>query len=99
VLRDHDHRVNACVIRLERCVGREASRHEDHRCVRAGIFHGFPDGVEDRRALVVGAAFARRYAGYEVGAVFLVSAGVEGAFAAGQPLHHQLGVLVDDDRH
>ena len=39
-------------------VGRERRRHEDHRGIRAGLVDRFLHGVEDRPALVRGAALA-----------------------------------------
>ena len=60
----------------------------DHRCVRAGLVHGFLNAVEDRPAFVCGAALAGSYAAYDLGAVFGARFGVKRTLAAGQALDH-----------
>src|SRR5439155_7386792 len=61
--------------------------------------HRLGDGVEDRNALDVLAALARRDAGDDVRPVGAIPETVEAPFAAGQALHHEARVAVDDDRH
>ena len=91
--------VDPGVDRLVDRVRREARRDEDHRRVRARLVDGVGDGVEDRDALDVLAALARRHAGDDLRAVAAVAQPVERALAAGQPLDDELRVAVDDDRH
>ena len=62
-------RFNAGVGRLENRVGRERRRHEDQRRVGAGVVDRIIDGVEDRDAVVVGAALAGAHARDDLGAV------------------------------
>ena len=87
------------VDRLVDRVGREARRHEDHRRVRARLRDRVGDGVEDRDALDVLAALARRDAGDELRAVVAVAQAVEAPLGAGQARDDEPRVVVDDDRH
>ena len=57
------------------------------------------DRVEDRDAVDVLAALAGRDAGDDVRAVVAVAQAEEAALAAGQALHEQARVAVDEDRH
>ena len=50
-------------------VGGAGRRHEDHRGVGAGLAHRLGDGVEQGKALLVGAALAGRDAADDLGAV------------------------------
>ena len=65
----------------------------------ARLRDGIGDGVEHRHALDVLAALAGRHAGDELRPVRAVPQPVERPFATRQPLHDELRVLVDDDRH
>ena len=99
VLGDADRRRDAGVGRLVDRVGREAGGDEDERRVRAGRGDGGGDRVEDRDAVDVLAALAGRDAGDDVRAVVAVAQAEEAALAAGQALHEQPRVAVDEDRH
>ena len=85
--------------RLVDRVGREARRHEDHRRVRARLADGLGHRVEHRHALDVLAALAGSDAGDDLRAVGAVPQPVEAALGAGQPLHHEPRLEIDDDRH
>ena len=61
--------------------------------------HRVGDRVEDRPALVRRAALAGRHAADDRGVVRRRGLGVERAFAAGQALHEQTRVLVEEHRH
>src|ERR1041384_5543604 len=57
-------------------------------------------GVKDRhRGVEALAALPRRHPGDDVGAVGYHLPGVEGAVAAGDPLHHEAGVPVHEHAH
>ena len=60
---------------------------------------GVRDRVEDRDALDVLAALARRDARDDVRPVRLVAQAVKAALAAGEALDDEPRVVVDDDRH
>ena len=64
-----------------------------------GLAHGLADGVEDRNAEMLGAALAGRHAGDNFRAVLDHLLRVEAAFAAGEALHDQASVLVDQNAH
>ena len=98
-LGDADDGADARVDGLVDRVGCKARRDEDHRRVRARLGDRVRDRVEDRDSLDVLAALARGHAGDDLGAVALVPEPVERSLGAGQALHEQLRVLVDDDRH
>src|SRR5215217_511688 len=98
-LGDRDDQVDPGVGGLEDRVGGEPRRHEDHRRVRARLRDGLVHRVEDRGAVDVLAALARRDARDQVGAVALVVAAVERALAAGQAGDDELGVGSDEDAH
>jgi hypothetical protein len=76
-------------------VGAEGGRHEGDTGGGAGRVHRFLHGVEHRQALILGAAFARRHAANDVGAVLDHFLGVEGAFVAGHALDDDRRGLVD----
>src|SRR5439155_16056768 len=99
VLRDADHGLDARVNGLVDRVRRKARGDEDQRRVRPGLLDRLGDGVEDGNALDVLAALPGRDAGDDVGAVVAVAEAMEAALAAGQPLHDETRVPVDDDRH
>src|SRR5262249_54036311 len=61
--------------------------------------HGLGDAVEDRHAVHVLAPAPGRHAGHHLGAVGQHLLGVEAAVAAGDPLHDQARVAVDQDAH
>src|SRR6185503_6981515 len=74
-------------------------RHVDDACVTAGFRLGLQDGVEDRQAEMLRAAFARRHAAHHVGAVFDRLLRMEGALGSCEALADHLGRLVDEDAH
>ena len=63
------------------------------------VVDGVGDRVEDRDALDVLAALARRDAGDDVRAVGAVAQAEEAALAPGQALDDEPRVAVDEDRH
>ncbi|KAF1856457.1 hypothetical protein Lal_00048580, partial [Lupinus albus] len=75
---DADDQLDAAESRFEDGILAERSRNVDHRCVGAGGFHGFLDGVEHRQAEVGGAALAGGHAANHLGAVGDGLLGVEG---------------------
>src|SRR5204862_527816 len=99
VLGDADQGADAGVDRFVDRVRRESGRDEDKRGVRARFRDRVGDGVEYRDPFDVLAALARRYAGDDVRPVVAVPQAVEAPLAAGQALHDQTRVFVDDDRH
>src|SRR5262249_44731175 len=74
-------------------------RHEDEGAVRARGLHRFLHGVPDGKALVDRPALARGDSAYHLRAVLLAAEGVEGTFLAGDSLHQDLRLLVDEDAH
>ena len=98
-LGDADDRPDPRVDRLVHRVGGERRRHEDHRGVRAGLGHRRGHGVEDRDPLDVLAALARRDACDDVRAVRTVSEPVESPLRAGEALHDEARLRIDEDRH
>ena len=92
------HQLDACGRRLHDGVAGERRRHEDHGGVAAGLAARVGDRIEDRNALDHVAALARRDSGHHLGAVLAAAEGVELAFLAGDPLHHQPGVVGNPDR-
>src|SRR5262249_47751874 len=85
--------------RLEDGIGGKRRRHVNHRRVRARLLDGISDGVEHRRAFELGAAFSRHHTGDHVGAVFLRALGMKGAGLAGDALHQEAGIFVDENAH
>src|SRR4051812_47149991 len=98
-LGDRDDQLDAGVGGLEDRVGGEARRHEDHRRVGLRLGDGGLEGVEDRDALDVEPALARRDTGHDVGAVALVVERVERALASGDAGDAQARVVADEDAH
>ena len=96
---DADDQRQAGVFGFEDGVGGERRRHEDDGGVGAGLLYRLGDGVEDRPALVGGAAFAGRDAADDFGAVFGAALRVEGSFFAGDSLHDEARIFIDQDRH
>src|SRR5712691_334093 len=80
-------------------VGGGRRRNEDQRTVGAAGSNGFLDGVPHGKPLVGGAAFARRDAAHDLGAVFLAAQGVESALFARDPLHQHPRGLIHEDAH
>src|SRR5882672_2125678 len=101
-LGDADHEVEVGLDRLVDRLSGERRRHVDHRDVGAGLLFGFPDGREDRDALVGFSGFLRVDAGdvaVPAVRVLLAHLGVEHPGLAGDALGHHPGVLVDEDGH
>ena len=98
-LGDADDELDAGVGGFHDGVGGKRRRHEDHRGIGAGLRDRVGDGVEDREALVLGAALAGRHAADDVGAIGRGGLGVEGPFAAGEALDDEAGRLVDQYSH
>src|SRR5690606_10065525 len=73
--------------RLHDGIAREGWRHEHDACVRAGLSHCAPHGVEDRNALVDLPTLAWRDAAHNVGSVATHLVGMEAADLAGKALH------------
>ena len=96
---DADGQRNPGVGRFHDRVGGKRRRHEDHRRVRAGLAHRVVHAVEDRPAFVRRAALAGRHAADDLRAVRRGRLGVKRAFAAGQPLHDQPRVFVEQNGH
>src|SRR5712671_6472935 len=94
----HDER-HPRVGRLHDGVGGGGGRDEDQRAVGAGGLGRLLHRVPDREALVGGAALAGRDPAHHLGAVLLAARGVEGALLAGDALHEDAGLLVDEDAH
>src|SRR5262245_1841395 len=80
-------------------VGGRRRGHEDQRAVGAGRLHRVLHRVPDREALVGGAALARRHPAHHLRAVLLAAGGVERALLAGDPLHQDARIAVDEDAH
>src|SRR5665213_1360145 len=87
------------VDRFQDGVGGERRRHIDGGRVRAHRLFRFAHRVENGKAQMGGAAFARRGAAHHLGAIGDGLFGMEGALAAGEALADDLGVLVDEDGH
>lgn len=85
-LGDADDDFDACFGGLHDGVGSKCRRHEDDRCVGAGLLNGIVNGVEYRLVQVGFAAFAGRDAAYYVGTVFNHLGCVESTFFAGESL-------------
>ena len=98
-LGDADDQIDFRVGRFHDGVGRERRRHENHRGVGAGLVGRFLHGVEDRPALVRGAALARRDAADNLRAVSGAGFRMKRAFAAGQALHDDSRIFIDQDCH
>src|SRR5262249_17271707 len=69
------------------------------RGVGAGLLHGVAHGVEDRPALVGGAALARRHAADDGGEVGLRLLRVKSSFASGESLDDQPRRFIDQNSH
>src|SRR5579864_2362757 len=80
-------------------VGRELRRNKNNRGVGAGLFFGFRHCIKDRPAFMRGAAFARRHAANNVGAVSRAGLGVERAFSSGNSLDDQPRGFIYKNRH
>ncbi len=100
-LADADDQRHARGGRLADCVGREGRRHIDDRDIRAGLAHRFSHRVEHRHLAVDRrlAAAPRHDTGDDTGAIGDHLAGVELALAAGDALHDQPGICIDQDAH
>ena len=80
-------------------LGRPAAQGTDDAAAQIQELHPHAHGLEDRKADMLGSAFAGRYAADHLGAVGDGLLGVEGALGAGDALADHLGVLVDEDGH
>src|SRR2546426_10724243 len=79
---------------------RHGGGHVDHCDIRLGFAHPVRDGVEHRDYTVEQlATLSRRYPCHDLRAVADHLTGVERAVPAGDPLHEQARVLVDEDAH
>ena len=79
-------------------------RNKDHRRIRARLFYGLFDGVEDRPAFVRRAALTGSYsANNDVVAklfrVFRAALGVESTFTTRNSLHDETRILIDQNCH
>lgn len=98
--RDVDDELHACVCGFHDGVRGERRRHKDHGGVAVRGFFGFRHGIEDGDlAFKELAALAGGHAGDHVGAEVHAVFGVERAGAAGDALHDQAGVLVNERCH
>src|SRR5439155_629722 len=98
-LGDADRQPQPGVRGLEDGVGGGGRRDEDHRGLRPRLRDRLPDSVEDRDALVHGAAAAGRDAGDDPGAVLEAAARVERPLPAGDPLDDDARLPIDQDAH
>ena len=90
-------KANARFVGLVQRVGRAGRRNEDALMRRAGCRDALLDGIEDRQAVLgLLPALTGRHAADDVGAVRQHASGVIGAFRAGDPLHDDLAVLVEN---
>jgi len=83
------------VFRFQNGICRERRRNEDDGGVGAGLLDGLGDGVEDRPALVDGSALARGDPANDDSPVVCRALGVESAFLAGDALHDETSVFID----
>ena len=88
----------SCVFTLQYRVCGESRRNEDECCVRACFGDGLVHRVEYGLAEVRGTTFARGHSGDNLCAVLDHLFGMEGAFPACHPRHHNLRALVYKDR-
>src|SRR5690348_6958428 len=99
-LGDANDEVQAGVDAFENSVGGEGGRDKDSGGRSAGLFAGLRDGVEDGNFIVeVLAAFSRRDAGDDQGAVGEAELGVAGTEAAGDSLDQNASGWSDEDGH
>ena len=96
---DADDELDAGVGGLQDGVGGKAGRHVDDGGVGLGGVHRLAHRVEHRDAGHPAAALARRHAGDDVGAILQHLPGVKLALAAGDALHNQACVFVDQNAH
>ena len=98
--RDANDELDAGIDRFENSIRRARRRHENHRDIAAGFLPRFPDRVEDRHLAVEHlAAFSRRHTSDNVRAVLHALARMKSAGAAGDSLHEQSRVFIDEDGH
>ena len=96
---DANDQLDAGIDRFQDSIRRAGRGNENHRDVAAGFLARFPDGVEDRHfVLKLLAAFPGRDAGDDLGAVFHALLRVKSAGAAGDALHAEAGVFIDEER-
>ena len=84
---------NPRVFRFKNRVGGKRRRHKNHRRIRACLFHRVGHRIKHRPAFVGGAAFARRHAAHNLGAIFRTALGVERAFFARDSLNNQSRII------
>ena len=97
---DADDQLDAGIDRFQDSIRRARRRHENDRDVATGFLARFPDGVEDRHlAFKLLPAFPGRDASDHIGPVFHALLGMESARAAGDALHAEPSVFIDENRH
>ena len=99
---DGDDQIESGIHAFENRVGREGRRNENRGSRRAGLFHGFGDGVEDGNFSAVLKelpAFAGRDAGDDLRAVINRELRVPRAEAAGDALDENFGVGFNENGH
>ena len=84
---------------LEYRVRGKGRGHEDQGGVGPRVFDGLGHGVEHRDGLHLLAALAGGHPGHHLGAVLGAGQGMEGAFLAGNPLHHHACVVIYQNAH
>src|SRR6266550_277912 len=99
-LRDADDERDAGVCGFEDRGGGDGGRDVDHGGIRLGLAHRVGDGVEHGDHTVEPLpAFAGRDPGHDLGAVGDHLPRVKRPVATGDTLHHQAGLLINEDAH
>ena len=99
-LGDADNQLHPGIGCLKDGVRRELRRNKDHSGIAARRLACFVDGVKDGHLVVEFlAAPCGSDSGHDIRAVFHAVARVEGAGLAGDALHNQAGVFVDENGH
>ena len=84
---------------LQNSVGGKSRGHENDAGIGLRGGYGIGHGVEHGPAEVLGAALAGRNAAHYLGAVIHHLLRVERAFRAGEALHDNLGIFIDENAH
>ncbi len=95
-----DHQFDAGIDRFQDSIGRAGRGHENYRDIATGCLARLPDSVEDGNpAFKLLPTFPGSDTGDHVRPVFHALLRVESARAAGDALHAESRIFIDEDRH
>src|SRR5262249_14446846 len=95
-----DHQFYPCIDCLQNSVCRACCRNKNDRHVAMGFLASLPHRVENRHGTVKHlSTLAWRYTGHDVCSIIHALPGVKSTGTAGNSLHDETSILIDQDRH